>query len=472
VGSIHYSAATVKRGQITLFLIVGIVILFVIGGSIYIFSALQPQQVLGGPLTEESTECLERASTQAITEMLRVGGIRDSEDHAVSIVTDRALWPQEYLAGYHQYGNYSYKPLCLYDGENRPNANLDNSTSCMTGTYQLFEQNTDVLQYALERNIEQNLITENCTQRGAVKVLLGGEDVVVRVENQTARIPVRFKKLFNAAYRITNEEMTNLDFNMDVDSKTVLGCPEPLYGNKCILPGMDVKTEHKGEYAHITITDAKSLIYSDPVALTFEIQNRHPVRTQLLSPGQNPIAVEHYHPGFGSPTQVKTPMPDPDEEIPTEIKRCQLYLGAEPPDDYEDTYKEWIECSAAKERGVTMAIIEFSPECHTPRPSGAANFMAGKYIAEFCTQGLCNNFTGEVRIDPMDPTNCRRDDACIRWQCPRVQTCPPEPADLTSPEHAQWEIDDPICQAAYQRALQNWNQCMDDCRIAYGTDTW
>jgi hypothetical protein len=468
VGSIHYSAATVKRGQITLFIIVGIVVLFVIGGSIYIFSALQPQPSLSGPLTEESTECLERASTQAITEMLRVGGIRDSEDHAVSIVTDHAIRAEEYLGGYHQYGNYSYKPLCLYNGENRPNADLDFSNSCMTGTYQLFEQNTDVLQYALERNIEQNLITEDCAQRGAVKVLLGGEDVIVRVENQTARIPVRFKKLFNAAYRITNEEMTNLDFNMDVDSKTVLGCPEPLYGNKCILPGMDVKTEHKGEYAHITITDSKSLIYSDPVALTFEIQNRHPVRTQLLSP--QTITAERYHEGgFGFPQQVKTPMPDPDEEFPLQPRRCQIYTGAEPPDDYEDTYKEWIECSTVKEAGVTKAVIEFSAECHVPKT--AEPFISGTYIAEFCTEGRCNNFTGNV-IASGDTTNCRRDDACKRWFCTPIPPCPPEPADKSSQEHADWEISDPICQAQYQAALQGWNTCMDNCRNAYGPLTW
>jgi hypothetical protein len=339
-----------KRGQITLFIIVGIVVLFVAAFSMYIIAAIEHRE----PIIEEPPEqlqdrlCLRSAAEGALRTVGLQGGtnemqstvLANGEQVRIGIRQGSRVTSEQFSnPATAWFGSLNLQPLCLANGPNRPNAGLDETNTCLPGTYNVFQPVTDVLQYQVKVFTEQNLEAAGCNQ-GPVTVVFGGDDVTVFTANTTARIPVRFKRMYNAAYMVALAEMKTITFNAD-GATTIPGCDETSYRNECLFNGMSVTAVDEGSIRVVTIADSVRQLEGEPFVFRFAIENRYPVITSL--PAQ-PIAVTADN--TAAPTTITVSSADPDEDSISVT--CQLDSG--------DPLPNWITCA-------NDGTIRFTPTC-------------------------------------------------------------------------------------------------------------
>jgi hypothetical protein len=342
VGGVHARRAAMRKGQVTLFIIVGIVILFSLAFGVYLMSSIQAPDPEFTPVQNtEVKACLEQVSEQAVEDiLLRASTGAPSELTAeqvrIAIRQGSPLTVEQYQASvYKQLGLFNLQPLCLADGPNRPNAAGDGMNSCFSPTYQLFEHDTEVLQHALQEAIRAYM-ADACGQYGQVTVIFGGDDVTVRTENATATVPVRFKRIYNAGFVLLQQEVMNLEH--DLRSPLLPGCDEPANGNDCLVPGLAVNADTSVPNTLITIVDSATKLHGQSPYMRLVIENRHPVITAVTgstaatgkpSPSMQAIIVTHLDPDEDDVTVIVSPQPGwlnvvTDDTVRPHVTRLEL----------------------------------------------------------------------------------------------------------------------------------------------------
>lgn len=296
MGVVHAPRTTVKRGQVTIFIIVGLVLVIVVGFAVFIMNLLNTDEPdLGVDPSDDSRGCLERVSRHVLL-TTAAGGAEPplyvlGTTHAppntfFDEYNERALTDLEYQQhkDWLRFGINRFAPLCIRAGPNRPNASGDGWSSCMSGTYNVFTPDETTIQHAVRQRIDAELRTANCGAQPPSTVLFGADEVAVYTQNNTATIPIRFKALHNAAVRVALAEINAIDYNT-TNQDSIPGCDEPLHGNQCILPGMRISFEHGTTHHNITVIDTQYLINNQQPVYRFAIENRLPLITTYPNTG-------------------------------------------------------------------------------------------------------------------------------------------------------------------------------------------
>lgn len=322
-----------RRGQITIFIIVGIVLLFILGFAVYMLRLVQvPGVELEPGPTDDRSGCLERVSEHVLltaasggaNPRIRVGGttVVPPTQYFFYPLTDAEYQNYRDVV---QFGIYKFEPLCLLHGPNRPNASGNGWSSCMSGTYQLWHESDDeTLQHYLQQEINRALGDANCSVYGEATVILGTDDVTVSTRNASAVVPMRFKRLHNAAVRIAQADISSIAYDLTRPAQ-IFTCDEPLLGNICILPEMNVSVQH-GDVHIVSVNDSYRRINGVAPVYRFAIENRAPVIFTYPnagaggSPPYAPAAAQmltaDYNPqtGRSSPMRIDVVSKDPDDE--------------------------------------------------------------------------------------------------------------------------------------------------------------
>jgi hypothetical protein len=297
-----------KKGQITIFIIVGLVVLLAVGFGMYIITMLDVEEpVIATNVDVDASRCLQQVSERALQSLAQ----RDTTSDVI-VLADGSIVRVGVKDSGEPLGRYTLQNLCLRGGLNAPNAAGDNTNSCFAGTYQRFEPNEQVLQYQLQEHIAREYAVL-CGGEVTVAVIFSGDSVTVSTANATTTIPVRFKRIYNAASMIARAEVLKEESDLS-DVTSVYGCDEPAFSNECILPGMIVSTRMDAEATIVQVSDTQSIVNSEPLTYQFAILNRYPVITAPIEVSV-PTAAED-----GSTTTTTIPVHafDPDDE-PLEI---------------------------------------------------------------------------------------------------------------------------------------------------------
>jgi hypothetical protein len=314
-----------KRGQITIFIIVGIMILAALGFLIYATSKLR----LLDPDIEVNKG--DDGCFRLVAEHVLLSAAAGGDEPPIfiqkpwvelpdEVVNDRALTAREYQVlkdgDRLVLGINKFPPLCLRNGPNRPNASGDGWTPCMSGTYEMFYQSPqETIQRQLQDAIDAQLEVANCAARGPSTVVFGVDDVVISTRNATTVIPIRFKRLHNAAIRVAQEEVKGM-FSYDLNIPAgIQACDEPFFGNECLLPGFKVSVEHGSNHHVVVVSDQAQLIKGAPPQYRFLIESRYPSVTEyprdLNDHSHLPIDLFY---SYGGTSLINVRAQDPDDE--------------------------------------------------------------------------------------------------------------------------------------------------------------
>jgi hypothetical protein len=142
----------------------------------------------------------------------------------------------------------------------------------MPGTYQVFQPDDRVIQYALRDAIQQN--AAGCEVTEPLEVVLGEDDISIVGENSSVSVPVRFKRVYNLAYQVAAKDTRDPAFDKR-NPALVSGCPES--DNNCVLPGLVASTQEAGDYTLVVISDNNYKLKGRPFLFMFAAEDRPPV---------------------------------------------------------------------------------------------------------------------------------------------------------------------------------------------------
>lgn len=280
-----------RRGQLTSFIIVGIVILFVLALAVYYVGVLKQQTpVIDTPAEKGNLRaCLEQSLDLAMltvaahggTDLQNGNGVRltragqtAAEDFRLGVQQYPHAIPNAYQLGYAQSGTLNFQPLCLARGPNRPNTAGSTANDCLSTSYQTTQPDDAVLQYQLALLTSAN--AEQCGVVDPVQVLFGADDVTATAGNITVRNAGRFKRVYNAARAVARVDV--LDALFDKRSATsVGGCLEPSANNECLLAGMVLSVSHEQGVDIVSITDTARTVAGQDLVFSYAVANRPPV---------------------------------------------------------------------------------------------------------------------------------------------------------------------------------------------------
>ena len=289
-----------RRGQITAFIIIGIVALFSVGFTIYLINTISSNSAKIN-VQKQSTgvhSCVESAAAAAILQMGAQGGT----DGGQAMINGGAM--QIGIKAYEDLGYVNLQPLCLAGGPNRPG--IDLSRTCLSATYQTTEPDASVIQNYLDRTIQTNI--KYCGVQSKVTVIYGGDDVSIITDNVSVQLPFRLKRVFNLAFAVA--QMDTSDVSFDKRTVTSLGGCDGQFG-ECVFPLMFVTSQRvNGDYSIVRITDtaANHIIGGKPFVFQYAVEDRPPAFTDY------PSTTWHYYSDTGDNKYVTVSVADPDED--------------------------------------------------------------------------------------------------------------------------------------------------------------
>ena len=200
----------------------------------------------------------------------------------------------------------------------------------------------------MQEVIEQRIATKitnvpGCPDANPVVLTMGITDVTVTVGEESVRLPIRMKALYNAAWTLARHEASNPEFamrpeNPGIPYEPILPCQAGYNNGDCLLPGMIVSTQlvdDECEYNDIsdqdyicnspnedgnwrqqstivTVTDTTTTIDGQNPQFRFAVQNRHPAlgKAEL---NELQITLTNMCPIPGIPITITAAI-DPDEQ--------------------------------------------------------------------------------------------------------------------------------------------------------------
>ena len=384
-----------KRGQITSFIIVGIVIIFVLAFAVYISYLLgaKPPKIDVPPEKGNLRVCLEQASRLSLVQVGLQGGTASAVSHgfvltpaenvSINIISGNPVAVNA-PAFAKWYGLLKFQPLCLRQGTNRPNASLNNENDCLAGTYQIDQPDTDVLQAELERLI--TVKASACGVSGPITVTFGANDVTVQSTNVSAIIPIRFKRVYNAAFMLARKDATDATFDKR-NPTTVLGCIEPANNNNCLLAGMAVNMTQAPGASIVEIVDtAKPVpVTNQPFIFRFAVANRAPAIVSV-APSLPPMDPQVWQLAPGVPIDITITSADPDEYDVLTIT-C--------------TKPNWITCTTTQTNDFTVqTVVHIDPPCD---PNGVGPSIFSYSVKD--QSGSVNGMVFNIQVSGSDCQN-------------------------------------------------------------------
>lgn len=260
------------RGQITIFIIAGIAMVLILGLVVYLIgnaSHATPKLEVQ-PSDAAVQACIEQATAVALEELGQSGGYADG----TFLGTNRISYGIRAASSSNLFGQVTLDPLCLRNGPNRPNADGDGNNSCMGGTYQVFQPDNQVIQYQLAQSIQNHL--SGCGYNRTVNVLFGIDDITVQTESETVRLPYRIKRIYDAAFRIAQQDTQDAFYDKRSVSSLLL-CPEQRNNGDCFFSGMSATSSIVSGVHVVSIIDAGRQIQGAPFVFEYAVEDRPPV---------------------------------------------------------------------------------------------------------------------------------------------------------------------------------------------------
>ncbi len=258
-----------KRGQLSLFLIIAAVLVIVVMLGIRLAAQLAPNTTANTfPVSAKdgnTTLCLRDATTNAILQAMQVGGVNDElnplnpdyNDKAKSVKMGikRLEPPRVSMLGEFepditfipdpsnpQLGVVTFDPLCSRRGSNQPNADGNGANTCLRGTYYITGPRKSFQEVLEARIMAAIKDVPGCPELTSPLILtLGQSDVTATVGNESVRVPIRLKAMYNAALTIARLEASDPSFNTN-GANVPLPCETELNSGNCLLPGLTYKS--------------------------------------------------------------------------------------------------------------------------------------------------------------------------------------------------------------------------------------
>jgi hypothetical protein len=264
----------------------------------------------------------------ATKELILVGVQRGPDRANWSTATPGRL-PPSAEDGTPLYGALTFEPLCSRNGSNKPNADGTGALTCLPGTYHIVDQNILSFQTRLEESITK-IVQANpdaCPATTRVQVTLGESDVVVQVENESVRVPIRLKALYNAAWNFARLEVSQRSHLLTPQNgenpwrPVIAGCKPEINGGNCLLPGMDVLVEKEPDKCEPLDGSGPCTYYGNPEPPGYE----EPIT--IVSIRDQTARFDGTYPAFRFAVRNRYPFLSPEYEdvLPTTEQLLQQY---------------------------------------------------------------------------------------------------------------------------------------------------
>lgn len=348
-----------RKSQITVFIILGIIIVISMG----LLFAVNIKNEFSVPLydikvKEYITGCLERVADEGLYLIGRQGGVLyDDQIKKGSILSSRfdyGMFVLKYNTDNVSYGikrseigdgTYMLKPLCNPITKNKYNL-LEYEYSCETYEYNIINPGQNIQDYLKEYVNESMVKKDKCDiellreygykidkENIKTEVLIGDDDLMIELDypliikvgdkSKTKLLKfsynprIRLKKIHELASHLIGfkslEEVNPLVgdiYNIDFDIVNEAGSNKlRCRTGSCLLEGMEVK-KIKNVYGYddiLQIIDNKSILYGKPYVFQFAIENRPP---DLEDAADVNI-------GINEPFIIELVFHDPDEDTPS-----------------------------------------------------------------------------------------------------------------------------------------------------------
>ena len=292
---------TANKGQVTVFIIVGLVLVLIIAGTLFILQSQTETELKSGISEIESQlnagkynsfiqGCIEQNVARGVKELGEKGGNFTVNTGQM----DFAVYGIKYNSDDDEYGISNYGantllPLCpkatkchsdaIYPDESLQekleeyvNQNIE---ECFNS---IFEQIKQFKPELTDKSISVKLTRKNIvtTLRSDIKLKSDDAERVISLDEIQIRQPLRFRMLHEIAYWMIEKEISNISFDLSKYSADLVMC----YGF-CLDENIRITKERleNNDYL-ITIHDDSSLVEGEPLSFSFTIDNRPPINLE------------------------------------------------------------------------------------------------------------------------------------------------------------------------------------------------